>query len=73
MGGRGWWLGLAIDLDLDADAVVLSARHLFPASPFPLSIYSAVSIPWVRPWSFQPEPASYVGHRVPSLGGVQRI
>lgn len=33
MGGCGWWLGLAIDLD--ADAIVLSARHIFLRLLFP--------------------------------------
>lgn len=71
MGGRGWWLGLAIDLD--AGAVVLSACHVFLRLLLPClfirlhaSLGSALE-------SFQLEPASYVGHRVSFLGGVQRI
>lgn len=71
MGGCGWWLGLAIGLD--ADAVVLSARHIFLRLLFPcLFLRLCVSRGFALE-SLQLEPACYVGHGVSFLGGVQRI
>lgn len=71
MGRCGWWLGLAIDIN--ADALVLSACHIFLRLLSPCLFIRLCESLGSALGSFQLEPACYVGHKVSFLGGVERI
>jgi hypothetical protein len=61
MGGCGRWLGLAIGLD--AEAVMLNARHIFLRLLPLVYLFGCVHL-LGSPLSFPLQPACYVGHGV---------